>query len=206
MPIGEYPFQCVAYGKAVSSFCLLQIDYRQNFFQHWRYRNLSYNFRIALSRLFGLAVNKGKLSSQQAVSYNGVELVKAIEDRFSSFPMFILTSHESDLYTRELFDAYLVFDFERYIAEELERIELNTKIIEQVKKYRITIEQAKSELHYLVQSRGNNVDIDDQILKLDSFIERSMWGASCLNDKLKKDLNGNNLKDLIERIDILLKR
>lgn len=120
--------------------------------------------------------------------------------------MFILTSHESDLYTRELFDAYLVFDFERYIAEELERIELNTKIIEQVKKYRITIEQAKSELHYLVQSRGNNVDIDDQILKLDSFIERSMWGASCLNDKLKKDLNGNNLKDLIERIDILLKR
>lgn len=43
-----------------------------------------------------------KLSSQQAVSYNGVELVKAIEDRFSSFPMFILTSHESDLYDLHL--------------------------------------------------------------------------------------------------------
>lgn len=146
-----------------------------------------------------------KLSSQQTVSYNGVELVKAIENRFSGFPMFILTSHESDLFTRELFDAYLVFDFERYISEELERIELNTKIIEQVKKYRLTIERAKSELYSLIQSTGNNVDIDDQILKLDSFLERSICGGSSLNDKLKKDLNGNNLKDLIDRIDILLK-
>lgn len=147
-----------------------------------------------------------KLSSQQAVSYNGVELVKAIEKRFSGFPMFILTSHESDLFTKELFDAYLVFDFERYISEELERIELNTKIIEQVKKYRLTIEQVKSELYSLIESKGNNVAIDDQILRLDSFIERSMFGGSCLNDKLKKDLSGNNLRDLIERIDILLKR
>lgn len=161
--------------------------------------------KIQLNKCDALIIDY-KLSSQQTVSYNGVELVKSIEDRFSGFPMFILTSHESDLFTRELFDAYLVFDFERYISEELERIELNTKIIEQVKKYRLTIEQAKRELYSLIQNKGNNVDVDDQILKLDSFLERSMWGEGCLNDKLKKDLNGNNLKNLIERIDDLLKR
>ena len=147
-----------------------------------------------------------KLSSQQTISYNGVDLVKSIENRFKGFPMFILTSHEDDLFTRELFDAYLVFDFDRYIGEDLERIELNTKIIEQVKKYRLTIARAKEELARLILNKGENVDIDDQILKLDSFLERSIWGESCLNDKLKKDLSGNYLKDLIERIDILLKR
>ena len=147
-----------------------------------------------------------KLSSQQTISYNGVDLVKSIENRFKGFPMFILTTHEDDLFTRELFDAYLVFDFDRYIGEDLERIELNTKIIEQVKKYRLTIARAKEELARLILNKGENVDIDDQILKLDSFLERSIWGESCLNDKLKKDLSGNYLKDLIERIDILLKR
>ncbi len=147
-----------------------------------------------------------KLSSQQTVSYTGVDLVKRINARFEGFPMFILTSHESDLFMKELFDAYLVFDFDRYIAEELERIELNTKIIEQIRKYRFSIEQAKYELNLLLKNKGDNVKIDDQILKLDSFIEKSICGDVILNDKIKKELTGNNLKDLIDRIDKLLKR
>lgn len=147
-----------------------------------------------------------KLSSQQTVSYNGVDLAIKINNRFEAFPMFILTSHESDLFMKELFDAYLVFDFDRYITEELERIEFNTKIIEQVRKYCLSIERAKGELNSLLKDKGKNVDIDYRILELDSFLERSIFGEASLNNKLKKELSGNNLKDLIDKIDELLKR
>lgn len=84
-----------------------------------------------------------KLSSQENISYSGVALAKAVDDRLRGFPIFILTSFEDDLYEKESFDAYQVFDFARYITEDKERIEIRACLINRNRLYhfnKITIE------------------------------------------------------------------
>lgn len=73
-----------------------------------------------------------KLSSYEvSVEYTGVRFAEETDRKYLDFPVFILTSYEGELYQKEIFDAYKVYDFERYMNEEQERIEINGKIVEQ---------------------------------------------------------------------------
>ena len=58
-----------------------------------------------------------KLSSQQSIAYSGVSLAKELHLRLLGFPIFVLTTYQDDLFDHELFDSYLVFDFDRYISD-----------------------------------------------------------------------------------------
>lgn len=146
-----------------------------------------------------------KLSSQENISYSGVKLAQAIDERLRGFPVFILTSYEDDLYEKENFDAYQVFDFERYIKDLEERLEINSKIVQQIKKYNTTLNQWKTELIELLPHAGENTNIDERILLLDSLIENSIDGTSALSQKLKHELNDTSrIQSLIEKIDKII--
>lgn len=146
-----------------------------------------------------------KLSSQENISYSGVSLAQAIDERLRGFPIFILTSYEDNLYEKENFDAYQVFDFERYINDLQERIEINSKIVQQIKKYNTTLNQWKTELIALLPRSGESVAIDERILLLDSLIENSIDGKSALPQKLKQELdNTNRIQLLIDKIDKII--
>lgn len=146
-----------------------------------------------------------KLSSQQNISYTGVALAKAIDKRLKSLPVFILTSYEDDLYEKEVFDAYQVFDFERYISDFQERLEINSKIVQQIRKYKITINQWKKELLNLLPHVGESVSVDERIIQLDSLIESSIDGTSALPQKLKQELsNTSRIQLIIDKIDELI--
>lgn len=146
-----------------------------------------------------------KLSSQENISYSGVALAKAIDAKLCGFPIFILTSYEDDLYEKENFDAYQVFDFERYITDEQERLEINSKIVQQIKKYNTTLTCWEKELRALLPHAGENASIDERILVLDSLIENSIDGTSSLPRKLKKELDDTNrIQILIEKIDKII--
>lgn len=146
-----------------------------------------------------------KLSSQENISYTGVALAKAIDEKLRGFPIFILTSYEDDLYEKENFDAYQVFDFERYITDVQERLEINSKIVQQIKKYNTTLNQWKTELTELLPHAGESATIDERILQLDSLIETSIDGTSALSQKLKQELGDtNHIQLLIEKIDKII--
>lgn len=146
-----------------------------------------------------------KLSSQQSIAYSGVVLAQAIDKKLRGFPIFILTSYQDDLYVKESFDVYQVFDFARYIGELEERIEINSKIVEQIRKYNNTINKWKCELNDLIPYAGSSADIDERILELDSLIENSIDGMSSIPSKTKRDLsNANHLQLLIDKIDKLI--
>lgn len=145
-----------------------------------------------------------KLSSQQNIAYTGISLASAIDEKLHDFPIFILTSFQDDVFSKECFDVYQVFDFERYIVDEKERIEINSKIVEQIRKYNRTILQWKKELTDLLPKRGSNVSIDDRILELDTWIENSIDGTSALSPKLKRDLGSNHIQALIAKIDSII--
>lgn len=129
-----------------------------------------------------------KLSSQQSVSYSGVSLAKELNQRLWGFPVFVLTTYQDDLFDHELFDSYLVFDFDRYIGDDKERIEFNSKLIEQIKKYRIEMATCKSELESLLPRAGESASIDARILELDSQLERSVYGNAAIALPIKKIL------------------
>ena len=139
------------------------------------------------------------LSSRATVSYTGVQLAKYIDQRFYGFPLFILTSYEDELYEQE------IFDFERYLSEPKERIELHYKLIEQVSKYRKQIEQWKREIKKLLPQKGKSAEIDNKILDIDGKLERTIDGYSSIPNNIKKIFEANKIDELISKIDMLLK-
>ncbi|WP_242223160.1 hypothetical protein [Bacillus cereus group sp. BfR-BA-01380] len=147
-----------------------------------------------------------KLSSYKNVDYSGVEFAKTLEDALYDFPIFILTSYEDDLFFNEIFNAYQVFDFARYLNEESERIELNYKIIEQILKTTKQKQKWEEEIKRLLPLAGTSQEVDSKLLELDTKLEKSMNGVNAIPDKLKRDLDSNKLTELISKIDSILEK
>ncbi|WP_375199892.1 hypothetical protein [Bacillus sp. RS11] len=145
-----------------------------------------------------------KLSSYKNVDYSGIDIAKKMDSIIQDFPIFILTSFEDDLFLNEIFNAYQVFDFERYLNEESERIELNYKIIEQILKSKKQVQKWEEDIKELLPRAGESREIDEKILEIDSKLERSINSNVALPEKLKKDLDSNKLLQLIDKIDSIL--
>lgn len=140
-----------------------------------------------------------KLSSYETlVDYTGVKFANRANEKFLDFPIFVLTSFETELYKQESFNAYQVFDYERYMSESAERIEVNRKIIEQYLKYRKHIEDCKKELNELLPREGESREIDNRILELDDFLEKSLDGDSAISLEMKKRLCNDKYDVVIE--------
>ena len=104
----------------------------------------------------------------------------------------------------KLFDSYLVFDFDRYIGDDSERLEFNSKLIEQIKKYRLEIANCKSELESLLPDAGKSASIDARILELDSKLEKSIYGNAAISLPIKKGFTAEKINELISKIDSLI--
>lgn len=146
------------------------------------------------------------LSSFANVDYTGIELANALEDMLYDFPIFVLTAYDDDLFTNEIFNAYQVFDFERYLSEESECIELHFKIIEQILKNQKQKENWEKELKDLLPYAGTSEKVDSRLLELDSKLEKTIDGKHSLSDKAKKDLSSNKLIDLLNKLDDILEK
>ena len=139
-----------------------------------------------------------QLSSYDShVNYTGVGVANRADQKYLGFPIFVLTSFEADLYKKEIFDAYKVFDFERYMHDDKERIEINKKIIEQYVKRIREIENKKEELNRLLKMEKTNQKIDDRILELDDFLERSLDGDNAISITEKRRLLNSRYEELL---------
>ncbi len=144
------------------------------------------------------------LSSYEVADFTGVDFAKHLEDALYDFPVFILTSYEDDLFANEIYNAYQVFNFERYLSESSERIELNFKIIEQIQKSIKQKEQWEQEIYKLLPLAGISEEIDSRLIELDTKLEKSINARYSLPEKVKKDLGANKLNELLEKIDKIL--
>ncbi len=122
------------------------------------------------------------------VDFTGVGVAVNTNNKFLNFPVFILTSFEDELYKHEVFDAYKVFDFERYMSEDAERIELNRKIIEQYRMRKKDLAEKQDELYKLLKHEGESQQVNNRILELDDYIEKSLDGENAISYEDKKRL------------------
>ena len=144
------------------------------------------------------------LSSYENVNFTGVELANTVEEAYLGFPIFILTSYEDELFDHEVYNAYQVFSFSRYISEDAERIELNYKLIEQVLKHEKQIELWKNEMERLLRAPKKTSDYDQRIMELDNLLERSIDGRNAISLYVKEQIGCNKIDKLISKIDELL--
>lgn len=145
-----------------------------------------------------------KLNSQRTAAYNGIAVAKGLMEYNEFLPIFILTSYEEDLFNHELFNAYQVFDYERYLSEEKERDEFHGKLVQQIVSTQKQAEAWEAELCALLPKRGTTSEVDNRILDLDSRIERCVAAKHRLPQKTKEELSVSHLNLLIEKLDIIL--
>lgn len=141
-----------------------------------------------------------------SVNYGGADLASEISGLYSEFPVFILTSYKEEVFLKEEIDAYQIFDVDAYFNDPLMEDDLNSKIIEQIRKSNKTIDNWTTELRKLTRSGDRTVEIDSRIIELDTNIERALHGKSRLPTKIKEELKVNRLNDLIESIKELLEQ
>jgi len=147
-----------------------------------------------------------KLSSYKNVDYSGVDIADELEKIKYDFPIFVLTSYEDDLFINEIFNAYQVFDFDRYLNEDTERIELNFKVIEQVLKTKKQQKKWESEILELLPNAGKSIEVDNKLIELDDKLEKSVNGGSSIPKKLKKDLQSDRVTELLNKLDGIIEK
>lgn len=144
------------------------------------------------------------LGSFQVAGYNGVEVAYELWQHRKNMPVFMLTSFDEDMYEHELFSAFQVFNYERYMADNKEQEDIHKKIVRVIEINKKRINEWERELTQLLEHRGENAKIDSRILELDSELESTLDGTHALSLKTKMDLSESNLLKLVERLDKLL--
>lgn len=147
-----------------------------------------------------------KLNSLSNISFSGVDLAKKVNDTMIDFPVFLLTSFEEDLYNKEIFNSYQVFDYSRYMSESNETLELNYKIIKQVLIYRKQIESWESRLLELIKHAGTSSDVDDEIMELDRKLSSSIFGNRVLSNRTKKIVCSDKMSELLDKLEEIIKQ
>ena len=154
---------------------------------------------------FDAIITDHKLHEENAsISFDGLDLVKAIVDEKINFPCFVLTSYDDEavadgedvniVYIKGLMDAD---------AENRAQATFLDKIKNQILHYRKRISDAEKELLALVEKSNTqdlNANEEDRLLELDTFIEQS----SALPKHLKGTKNLDALHKMIENTDKLL--
>lgn len=143
------------------------------------------------------------------VNYDGVELINAIRKQRDGFPCFVITSHDDEA-VNGTDDVNMVYikDILRPDVDKA-KVTFAERITRQVDKYRSRIGNAKQELSALMDKRysGNaNVYDEERIIKLDSFLEKSLDSYDSIPEELKELSNLERLNTLIGKVDELLKK
>ena len=98
-------------------------------------------------------LNEIKTEIQYNVSYNGAELVNAYRDIRPNFPCFVITSYDNDAISTSK-DVNLVYvKILMNGGEEGAKAKFHDKMVEQIDKYKKSIDEAQSELTSLVQKK-----------------------------------------------------
>ena len=143
------------------------------------------------------------------VNYDGVELINAIREQRDGFPCFVITSHDDEA-VNGTDDVNMVY-IKDILKPDVDKAKVTfaERVTRQVDKYRSRIGNARQELSALIEKRYSgkaNVHDEERIIKLDSFLEKSLDSYDSIPDELKELSNLERLNTLIGKVDDLLKK
>ena len=156
-----------------------------------------------------IRLNEMRTDIHYNVNYDGVELINAIRKQRDGFPCFVITSHDDEA-VNGTDDVNMVYikDILKPDADKA-KVTFAERVTRQVDKYRSRIGNARQELSALIEKRYSgkaNVHDEERIIKLDSFLEKSLDSYDSIPDELKELSNLERLNTLIGKVDDLLKK
>ncbi|MBQ3808677.1 MAG: hypothetical protein II840_12055 [Kiritimatiellae bacterium] len=152
------------------------------------------------------AVIDYQLGSGANVSFTGVDVLNETLKRHKNFPAFLLTSHQDDVFSKEIVDVCHVFAFDRYLASPAYAREINRAILRQVCNHKRERNDWESRLLELRNKKRRTVEEDEYILELDTWIEQcSSHETNAISKRVKRDLTKPKIDELISKIDALIK-
>ena len=86
-------------------------------------------------------------------------------------------------------------------------MEFHDKMVEQIDKYKKSIDEAQSELTSLVQKKqdkGLTLHEEDRLVELDSFLEKSLDSYATLPADIKRSKSLEQLSEVIDKVDEIL--
>lgn len=153
-------------------------------------------------------LNEIKEDIKYTVKYNGMELVKAIRRQRENFPCFVITSF-ADEAVNDSDDVNLVYEKWQKTTSDNAKVTFAVRVIQQIEKYRSRIDNAKRELSRLIDKRlSGRADVQDeeQIIEIDTFLEKALGAESLVPPELKRLSNLKRLDELIEKVDEILSK
>lgn len=155
---------------------------------------------------FDAIITDHKLHEENSnISFDGIDLVRAIINERADFPCFVLTSFDDEavingddvniVYTKGLMDTD---------SENKAHATFLDKIENQIKHHRKKIENAKSELLELTKKEYLDAIDEARLIELDTYIEKTTNSPSSLPPHLKSAHNLGELHKMIENTDKLL--
>ncbi|MBS1515339.1 MAG: hypothetical protein JSS63_09920 [Bacteroidetes bacterium] len=142
------------------------------------------------------------------VPYNGLDLVKKILEIREDFPCFVLTSFDDDA-VKDSDDVNMVY-VKAVLADKSEanytKITFLGRIEKQIEHYKSKIKNSENKLLELLKKR-QTVDLDayesQELIDLDSFLERALDRESQIPEIIKNEKEVKELSELIQLVDNL---
>jgi DNA-binding NarL/FixJ family response regulator len=156
-------------------------------------------------------LNEMKEDIKYNVPYNGVQLVQEILSIRESFPCFVMTSFDDNA-IKASDDVNLVYIKNiLHGSEKAAKVKANflQRVESQIIHYKSKIANAENKLRRLLELRdSNNATIEDEeeIIRLDHFLEKSIDKRNAIPEEYKSLSNTKRLKEIISKVDELLKK
>lgn len=155
-------------------------------------------------------LNEMKNDIKYNVPYNGVDLVKEYQSIRNNFPCFVLTALDDEAIDQSE-DVNIVYIKNiLYNKEEGNaKAKFLDRVLGQIEHYKSRIENAKIELAKLVSLRKAgkaDINIENKIIELDDFLEKSIDAKNSMPSEFKTLSNSNRLDSILNKVDELLKK
>jgi len=155
-------------------------------------------------------LNEMKSDIKYNVPYNGVDLVADFQSIRNHFPCFVLTALDDEAVNHSE-DVNIVYIKNILYSKEdgNAKAKFLDRVIGQIEHYKSRIENAKLELSELVKIRQEgkaDINIENKIIELDDFLEKSIDAQSSIPPEFKSLSNSNRLDNIINKVDELLKK
>ena len=155
-------------------------------------------------------LNEMKKDIKFNVPYNGVDLVEEFQSIRNYFPCFVLTALDDEA-VNQSDDVNIVYIKNiLYNKEEGNaKAKFLDRVIGQIEHYKSRIENSKNELAELVLVRNSgeaDIEIENRIIELDDFLEKSIDAKSSIPPEFKTLSNSKRLDSILNKVDQLLKK
>lgn len=144
-----------------------------------------------------------ELDSQ--VHYDGYAVVHHILEKREYFPVFLLTSHQDKAFV-EVDDVNIVYEKGELFDG---KSNFPLRVVNQVKKYHARLQSSENRILELIdiqKQRALTLEEEEELITLDSFIEKSLYKPGSVPDTLKYVSNEQRVRELLKEVNSMVEK